>query len=113
MLKSYILLHIASEFDETFQDIMSDIADGESRGLSLQEAIEYAVERNKKMILSSVDKCDKDGNLFWCRLSEMRGSWDCQWLTAVSCRCRKCNGRSILDTVRLAVKVLLECKIMI
>ena len=57
------------------------------------------------MIPSSVNKCDKEGYVFWCRLSEMRGSWDCQWLTGVSCRCRKCNGRSILDAVRLAVKV--------
>ena len=103
MLKSFIFLHIASEFDKTFQSVMSDITKAESRGLSLEEGIEYALRRNKIMILSSVNKCDKDGDMFWCGFSEMRGDLDCQWSTGESCFCRKCNGRSIFDVVRSAV----------
>ena len=84
---------------------MSDIAETQSRGLSLGEGIEYALEISKEIILSSVNKCDKDGNMFWCRLITMRGSWDCQWLTGKSCVCKKCNGRSIFDVVRSAVQL--------
>ena len=63
------------------------------------------LERKTEMILSLVNKCDKDGNMFWCRLSAMRGNWDCQWLTGKPCVCKKCNGRSIFDVVRSAVQL--------
>ncbi len=107
MLKGYIQLHIDSESDKIFENIMSDVIDAELRDISDQKAIEYALKENEESILASVSRCEKNGEdkLFWCRLAEKGGGLDCQLFTGKSCCCEKCNGLSILSTVKVAMKV--------
>ena len=119
MLKGYIRLHIDSESDRLFKDIMSDVMDAELRDIPRQEAIEYALKMNEDSILACVAECEESNDddddssdaeeedSFWCRMAEMGGGWDCQWFTGEPCHCERCDGVSVMDTIRVIIKLFL------
>ena len=86
--KRVIKSFIDSRSDKLFQNILSDIDDAETRDLSLQDTIEYALEKHRKSIIATVDRfeaCGKDDSI-----------WK-------PCHCDNCNG---LNThVEILIKV--------
>ena len=79
IFKGYMMLFIKSEDDELFQKIIGDIAETESMGMKRQDSIIYALRKNKESIVAFVNSCKDDGEVsFWCELSELGGTWDCQ-----------------------------------
>ena len=103
----YIELHIDSESDTLFEDIMSDVLDAELRDISDEKAIEYALDKNKDSILATVNSCDEneEDTWFWCKLAAKGGGRNCQWFTGKPCYCIKCKGQSILVTVMVVMKI--------
>ena len=81
IFKGYMMLFMKSEDNELFQKIISDIAETESMGMKRQDSIIYALRKNKESIVAFVNSCKDDGEPFWCELSELGGTWDCQWFT--------------------------------
>ena len=107
IFKGYMLLFMKSESDELFQNIISDIAETESMGMNRQDSIIYALRKNKESIVAVVKSCKDDGDSFWCELSELGGTWDCQWFTGNECTCINCGGVSIIKMTEVYIKLFL------
>ena len=108
IFKGYMMLFIKSEDDELFQKIIGDIAEIESMGVKRQDSIIYALRKNKESIVAFVNSCKDDGEVsFWCELSELGGTWDCQWFTGNECTCINCGGVSIIKMTDIYIKLFL------
>ena len=109
IFKGYILLFIKSESDKLFNEIMNNVIDAEFRGLPIQSAVEYALNKNEESIIASVNRC-KSEESFWSELSEFGGEWDCQWFTGEPCHCTECGGVSILKMTEVYIKLFISMR---
>lgn len=109
LLKGVILLQIESESDMLFNAIMFDVINAESRCKSQDDAVEFALMKNKEAIVASINGCkDDDGNSFWCVLARQNGGVNCRWFNGKICYCRSCGGKSIFERVASFIVIFIE-----
>ena len=92
---------------------MNDVRNAEKYDIPMQKVIQFAIKTNELLIIDAVDKCsenedEESDDWFWCRLSELAGDLNCQWVTGKPCNCEKHNGTSMLDTTSFFVKLFID-----
>ena len=60
LFKIYIRFHINSQDNRLFQAIMIDVTDAEEHEISLQKAVQLAVERDGESITEAVNRCSEN-----------------------------------------------------
>ena len=104
VFKDYILQFIKSESDTLFNQIMYNAMHARMRDEPLQDAIDYALSKDEKSIIASVNK-GKTEKSFWSEVSALGSERDCQWFTGKPCHCTECGGVGILKITELDVKI--------
>ena len=90
-LMGSILLYIKSQSDTLFNTIMRDVMNAKSRRVSVEDAITYAIDKNKESIIASVNGCKGNADMIWCHLARQSDRRDCPWFIGKCCSCRRCT----------------------
>lgn len=102
-----ILLYKIKETDELLQDIIDDADNAMSKGCPLIDAVHFATEKYKDLIMQSItSECpDKDVDEvirlnFWCALTNRFAQSGCKYYDGEDCSCDECKGTCIISTIK-------------
>lgn len=102
-----ILLYKIKETDELLQDIIYDADNAMSKGCPLIDAVHFATEKYKDLIMQSItSECpDKDVDEvihlnFWCALTNRFVQPGCKYYDGEDCSCDECKGTGIISTIK-------------
>ena len=92
--------YILRSEDETYKEIMYDVEEAFNyQNMTYIDALDYALEKNKDLILTSVDDAlkndcgDEDSFTIWCALAASeKKNIGCRWLSYSPCYCNDCCG---------------------
>ena len=102
VLQVYMDLYNKRETDDLYQEILEDVKKAEMT-MTLADALDHAIEKNKDSITESVVSCrrdDDDGLNLWCTMAQRDVKPRCKWFTGDECACNECKGTSLLKKVR-------------
>ena len=101
--------------DEVYQGILSDIEEVQYyQDYNYLDALDYAVDKNKDLILSSVDNAVEEGggddNSFniWSVLAAVSLkdiNKGCHWLSYSSCYCDECHGSCMIPYLKYLLQI--------
>ena len=92
--------YILRSEDDTYKEIMYDVELAlQYQNMSYTDALDYALEKNKDSIFTSIDTAlnddcgDDDSFTIWCALAALRNkNKGCHWLSYSPCYCNECCG---------------------
>ena len=100
--------YILRSEDETYKEIMYDVEEAlHCQNMTYVDALNYALEKNKDLILSSVDYAlkndcgDDDPFTIWHALADLKmRNKECHWLSYSPCYCNNCCGACMITQLQ-------------
>ena len=94
-LSGFIHVYYFLTEDDAYQEIMQDVK-GAYQKMDFVDALDYAISKNKALILTSVENADDSQDCFdiWCVLSNHIVTKKCNSPYSL-CFCKRCQGSSI------------------
>lgn len=107
-LQECIKMYIESKCDPLFSDIINYALAIALQRTPLHDGIDYSLSKHKESITLAVNNCNKRS--IWCNIGELRGKFNCQWLSGEVCHCRDCDGTNILYTARVLTRLFIAMR---